>query len=136
MLDDDDDAADVISLSNIGSRTFPMIIAYLETHAADMDFLKKLMIDVHYLKTEGLKGILAPKLADLLKIRSEKSKYKWLRDHIQSRGWKEESVRDLMKMNWAFVDLQQRCRKRLKELELDLEDMEEQAKKINMRGDL
>ncbi|KAL3630447.1 hypothetical protein CASFOL_023431 [Castilleja foliolosa] len=143
-------AADVITLPNIGSSTFPMIMSYLETHAAvdlsdeekwnfdnqlasgkDIDFLKKLMIDAYYLKIEGLKGVLAPKLADMLKIRTENSNYPLLRNLIQTPGWKEWTVQNLIKLDWAFLDLQQRCHEHLKELDLlDLKDLEEQAKKI------
>ncbi|KAL3614695.1 hypothetical protein CASFOL_040460 [Castilleja foliolosa] len=142
----DDGAADVITLPSIGSRTFPMIIAYLETHAAvdlsdeeklnfdsefasgkDLDFLKKLMIDAYYLKIEGIKGVLAPTMADMLKIQSEKYNYKLLVDQTRAPGWKESTVRNLIKMNWAYVDLQLQQRKRLKEKKED--DLEEQAKR-------
>ncbi|KAL3614940.1 hypothetical protein CASFOL_040601 [Castilleja foliolosa] len=124
--------ADVITLPNIGSRTFPMIIAYLETHAAvdlsdeekwnfdseftsgkDLDVLKKLMIDAYYLKLEALKRVLAPKLADMFDARSAKSSCKLERDSVQSPGWKEVAVQDLIEMNWAHVDQQIRLRKLL-----------------------
>ncbi|KAL3615667.1 hypothetical protein CASFOL_041328 [Castilleja foliolosa] len=142
----DGGVSDVITLPNIGRRTFPMIIAYLETHAAvdlsdeeklnfdsefasgkDLDFLKKLMIDAYYLKIEGIKGVLAPTIADMLKIQTENYNYKFLVDRTRAPGWKESTVRNLMKMNWAYVDLQLRHRKLLKEKE---QELEEQAKKI------
>ncbi|KAL3614939.1 hypothetical protein CASFOL_040600 [Castilleja foliolosa] len=120
----DDGAADVITLPNIGSRTFPMIIAYLETHAAvdlsdeekcnfdsefassgeDMDILKKLMIDAYYLKIEALKGVLAPKLADMLEIESENSNCELEREITRDPRCKEYTVQVYMKMDWAFVD--------------------------------
>ncbi|KAL3615666.1 hypothetical protein CASFOL_041327 [Castilleja foliolosa] len=141
----DGGVADVITLPNIGSRTFPMIISYLETHAAvdlsdkeklnfdsefasgkDLDFLKKLMIDAYYLQIEGIKGVLAPTIADMLKIQSENYNYKSLVDRTRAPGWKESTVRNLIKMNWAYVDLQLCQRKRRKELE-------EHAKKIRIQ---
>ncbi|KAL3614693.1 hypothetical protein CASFOL_040455 [Castilleja foliolosa] len=149
----DDGAADVITLPNIGSRTFPMIIAYLETHAAvdlsdeeklnfdsefassgkDMDFLKKLMIDAYYLmKIEGIKGVLAPTLADMLKIEAEEYNCKLVVDNTRTPGWKEATIRSMMKMDWAYVDLQLRQRKRRK----DLEEEEQPKKKLMIQCDL
>ncbi|KAL3630100.1 hypothetical protein CASFOL_023084 [Castilleja foliolosa] len=136
---------DVITLPNIGSRTFPMIIAYLETHAdaflsdeerwnfdsefasgKDFEFLRKLMIDAYYLKIEGLKRVLAPKMADMLMILSATWKYKELRDKYQTPGWKESSVRTMLEMDWALVDRQLRRK-------FELEQLAEQAKKIQIQ---
>ncbi|KAL3625342.1 hypothetical protein CASFOL_030796 [Castilleja foliolosa] len=146
---DNNGAADIITLPNIRSRNFPMIIAYLETHAAvdlseqeksnfdsefasgkDIDFLTELMIDVYNLKIQGLKVVLGPKMADMFKIRSETwdSKYKVLRDDVLAPGWKESFVKNILEMDWAFVDLRRRRKRELKLLELE----EEQAKNINI----
>ncbi|KAL3615665.1 hypothetical protein CASFOL_041326 [Castilleja foliolosa] len=142
----EDDPADVITLPNIGSRTFPMIISYLEKHAnvylsdeessnfdnefasgMDINVLKKLMIDAYYLNIEGLKRVLAPKMADKMKIISATWKYKELRDRYQTPGWKERLVETYMKIDWAAEDVRQR-RKR------ELEEMEEQTKKIKINN--
>ncbi|KAL3615668.1 hypothetical protein CASFOL_041329 [Castilleja foliolosa] len=71
----------------------------------DIDFLKKLVIDMtYYLKIEGLKRVLAPKMK------------------IISATWKDVVDAAYMKMNWAFVD--QRQHRKL--------EMEEQTKKIKI----
>ncbi|KAL3637161.1 hypothetical protein CASFOL_019463 [Castilleja foliolosa] len=142
---DDGGAADVITLPNIGSRTFPMIMSYLEKHAdvylsdeeswnfdrefasdKDLDILKKLMIDAYYLNIEGLKRVLAPKMADKLKIISATWKYKELRDQFHTPGWKEDLVQSIMEIDWAAEDVRLR-RKR------EQEELEEQAKRIQIQ---
>ncbi|KAL3624146.1 hypothetical protein CASFOL_032962 [Castilleja foliolosa] len=145
----DDGASDVITLSNIGSRNLSMIISYLETHAAvdlsdeekrnfDDDFasgkgfgfLKKLMIDAHNLKIEGLKGVLAPKVADTLKILSDMWVFTDADDEFQTPGWevwKESYVRTILKMDWAFLDLEKHRKRVL------MEDLQEDTKKIRIQ---
>ncbi|KAL3624215.1 hypothetical protein CASFOL_033031 [Castilleja foliolosa] len=146
----DDGASDVITLPNIGSLNLSMIISYLETHAAvdlsdeqkrnfdgefasgkDFGFLKKLMLDAHHLKIEALKGILAPKVADVVKILSEKWIYRDADDEIQAPGWKESFVRTILKMHWAFPDVVEKHRKRVRELLM--EDLQEGTKKIRIQ---
>ncbi|KAL3636293.1 hypothetical protein CASFOL_020840 [Castilleja foliolosa] len=140
-LDDDG----VVVLSNIRSRTFPMIIAYLETHAAvdlsdeekwsfdrefasgmDIDFLEKLIIDAYYLKIQGLIDVLAHKMYDVVKIKSANWTCRSLADEVQTPKWKEQYVRTMTDKDWAAEDVRRRHRKRLK-------DLEEQAEKIKIQ---
>ncbi|KAL3624225.1 hypothetical protein CASFOL_033041 [Castilleja foliolosa] len=146
----DDGASDVITLYNIDSRNFSMIISYLETHAAvdlsdeekrdfdgefasgkDFYFLKKLMLDAHHLKIEALKGILAPKVADVIKILTEKWIHREGVDAVQAPGWKESCVRGILTMDWAFPDVVEKHRKRVRELLM--EDLQEDTKKIRIQ---
>ncbi|KAL3618415.1 suppressor of kinetochore protein mutant [Castilleja foliolosa] len=146
MLEDCDGY--LITLPNIGRRTFPMIISYLEKHAdvnltdqerwnfdrefasseTDLDILRKLMIDAYYLKIETLQRVLAPKMADLLKIYSKSWIYEELRQEFEfeTPGWKEELVETVLEIDWAAEDAVVR---RMHEQE----ELEQQAKKINIQ---
>ncbi|KAL3624216.1 hypothetical protein CASFOL_033032 [Castilleja foliolosa] len=146
----DDGASDVITLNNIDSRNLSMIISYLETHAAadlsdeekrnfdgefasgkDFYFLRKLMLDAHNLKIKALKRVLAPKVADVIKILSENSTNRGEADAVQAPGWKELSVRGILTMDWAFPDVVEKHRKRVRKLLM--EDLEKGTKKIRIQ---